>query len=139
MAEVNGLRRRAASFSPPPVVFVDVADVAYDASANGGVGYAAAMGKIHAVTGDGEVVAGVEVFRRVYAALGMGWLYAPTKLPVIGGVVDWAYDVWAENRMRITGRESREVVIAEQERAVEKARKALEEGRATCDEDECSI
>lgn len=70
--EVEGLRAHAASkFDDSPVVFVDVADLDYDAAENGGVGYERAMGKIHAVDADGQVVEGVEVFRKTYEALGL--------------------------------------------------------------------
>lgn len=33
---------------------------------------------IHAVLPDGSTVKGVEVFRRVYEAIGLGWVYAGT-------------------------------------------------------------
>lgn len=70
--EIEGLRAHAASkFDVSPVVFVDVADLEYDAAENGGVGYERAMGKIHAVDADGVVVDGVEVFRKTYEALGL--------------------------------------------------------------------
>ncbi len=49
------------------------------------------MKRIHAVLPDGKVVEGVEVFRRVYDVIGLGWVYAATKLPVVGTVVDKAY------------------------------------------------
>lgn len=37
------------------------------------------MKKIHAITADGKVVVGVEVFRRLYEAIGLGYVYAITK------------------------------------------------------------
>ncbi len=42
------------------------------------------MKYIHAVLPNGEVVKGVEVFRRIYEVIGLGWVYAATKLPLIG-------------------------------------------------------
>ena len=42
------------------------------------------MGRIHAILPDGTTVKNVEVFRRTYEILGMGWVYAVTKLPVLG-------------------------------------------------------
>ena len=42
------------------------------------------MKYIHAVLPNGEVVKGVEVFRRIYEVIGLGWVYAVTKLPLIG-------------------------------------------------------
>jgi hypothetical protein len=44
------------------------------------------MGRIHAVLPDGTLVKNIEVFRRVYETLGMGWVYAATKLPIIGAI-----------------------------------------------------
>jgi predicted DCC family thiol-disulfide oxidoreductase YuxK len=126
--EVGGLRARAAAFAKAPVEFVDIAEDGYEAAENGGVGYAEAMGRIHAVMGDGEVVAGVEVFRRVYDALGIGWVYAPTRLPVVGAAVEAAYDVWAANRLRLTGRATLEAIVA----AREKAAAVAARGEATC-------
>lgn len=37
------------------------------------------MRRIHAVTSDGQIVSGVEVFRRLYEAVGLGFVYAITK------------------------------------------------------------
>jgi len=42
------------------------------------------MKYIHAVLPNGEVVKGVEVFRRIYEVIGLGWVYAATKIPLIG-------------------------------------------------------
>lgn len=129
VAEVDGLKRRAAAFAAAPVEFVDVAAAGYEARAdNGGVSYEAAMGRIHAVTGDGEVISGVEVFRRVYEALGMGWVYAPTRVPVIGALVERVYDVWADNRLRLTGRPTLEELVQMRE----KAKQTRERGDGTC-------
>ncbi len=64
------------------------------------------MARIHGVLPDGSVVEGVEVFRRAYAAVGLGWLLAPTRWPVLRRLADWAYRVFARNRLRWTGREN---------------------------------
>ena len=63
-----------------------------------------ALGRIHAIAGSGEVLRDVAVFREAYRLIGLGWLYAPTRWPVIGGVVDWVYGIWADRRLQITGR-----------------------------------
>ena len=62
------------------------------------------MGTIHGVTADGTIVTGMEVFRRAYAAVGLGWLLAPTAWPGLRPVFDRAYRWFARNRMRLTGR-----------------------------------
>ena len=64
----------------------------------------AGMGRIHAITGSGEVLRDVAVFREAYRLIGLGWLYAPTRWPLIGSVVDWVYGIWAARRLQITGR-----------------------------------
>jgi hypothetical protein len=42
------------------------------------------MRKIRAVLPDGNVITGVEVFRQVYRAIGLGWVFELTSMPVIG-------------------------------------------------------
>jgi predicted DCC family thiol-disulfide oxidoreductase YuxK len=82
---------------------VDIASPGFDA-ARYGVTFDQVMGTIHGVTSDGRVVAGMEVFRRAYAAVGWGWLLAPTAWPVLRPIVDAAYRWFARNRLRLTGR-----------------------------------
>lgn len=100
--EVNFLQKRDAGRGL--VAFVDIADDFYNPKDNGNIDFETAMGRIHAVLPDGTVVKNVEVFRRVYEALGMGWIYAITKLPVIGFVADSLYGIWADWRLKLTGR-----------------------------------
>lgn len=38
-----------------------------------------AMLKIHAIEADGTIITGVPVFRRLYQAVGLGWVYAITQ------------------------------------------------------------
>jgi len=60
--------------------------------------------QIHAVLPDGRLVKGMDVFRRAYAAVGLGWLLAPTAWPGIKPLVDTGYAWFARNRHRLTGR-----------------------------------
>lgn len=62
------------------------------------------MAQIHGVAADGTVVRGMEVFRRAYGAVGLGWLLTPTRLPVVRQAADAAYRWFARNRLRWTGR-----------------------------------
>jgi len=75
----------------------------YDPLTCGGVVFEDGMRHIHAVTRDGEVVVGMDVFRRIYSLVGMEWVYQVTTLPVVGSVFDWLYDLWAEFRLILTG------------------------------------
>jgi len=65
------------------------------------------MGHIHGVTPGGEIVTGMEVFRRAYAAVGWGWLWAPTGWPVLKPIFDRLYVWFARNRLRLTGQGDR--------------------------------
>lgn len=93
--------------------FVDVMDLAYDPSQHGGISFARAMGRIHALKADGTILEGVEVFRQVYAALGIGWIYAATRWPLVKSLVDFLYDRWAEKRLALTGRPSLDELMAQ--------------------------
>jgi len=111
--EVNFLRKRDAGRGW--VAFVDIASDDYTAEANGGVNFETAMGRIHAVLPDGTVIKNVEVFRRVYEVLGMGWIYAITKLPIVGAIADWLYGIWADKRLTLTGRADLATIVRERE------------------------
>lgn len=113
LREVNFLRRQDAGRGL--VAFVDIADDRYQPEDHGGVEFEVAMGRIHAVLADGTVVKNVEVFRRVYTVLGMGWVYAATGWPVIGGLVDRLYGLWADWRLFLTGRPRLEAIVAERQ------------------------
>jgi predicted DCC family thiol-disulfide oxidoreductase YuxK len=109
--EVNFLRRKDGDRGL--VAFVDVAADDYDPQLHGGVDYETAMARIHAVLPDGTTVKNVEVLRRVYEVLGMGWIYAITKLPIVGWLADAAYGLWAKWRLRLTGRPDLETIVAQ--------------------------
>jgi len=111
LREVNFLRKKDAGRGI--VKFTDIADLNYRAEDNGGVDFETAMGRIHAVLADGTVVKNVEVFQQTYDALGIGWIYAVTKWPVIGPIVNKVYDLWADKRLVVTGRPSLAEVVAE--------------------------
>ena len=59
------------------------------------------MGSLHGVLPDGHVVRRVEAIRQAYKAVGLGWLVAPTRLPIIRGVLDRMYGLFARNRIRL--------------------------------------
>jgi predicted DCC family thiol-disulfide oxidoreductase YuxK len=85
------------------IAFEDIAAQEFDASRYG-LTFEDVMARIHALLPSGEVVEGVEVFRRAYAAVGLGWLAAPTRWPALRALTDAAYRVFARNRLRWTGR-----------------------------------
>jgi predicted DCC family thiol-disulfide oxidoreductase YuxK len=128
--EVNFLRKRDAGRGR--VAFVDIADDDYTPSLHGGVDFETAMGRIHAVLPDGTVIKNVEVFRRVYEILGMGWIYAATKLPVIGWIVDTLYEIWADWRLALTGRPDLATIMSDRQKRIEC--KTLQRCRLTDDD-----
>lgn len=87
------------------VAFTNLHDPDYDPDLCGGVVFEDGMRHIHAVTRDGEVIAGMDVFRRVYSVVGMQWVYEITTLPLVGEFFDWLYDWFSEYRLRAAGRE----------------------------------
>ena len=62
------------------------------------------MDEIHGRLPDGSWITGVEVFRRLYSAVGFGPLVVMTRLPGVSHALDIAYRVFAKNRLRLTGR-----------------------------------
>lgn len=96
------------------IKFTDLEDPDYDGSnpVNGGVSYEIGMTKMHAVKQNGEVITGVAVFRELYDAVGMGWLYRFTEFPIIGPAVDSLYDKWAKYRTQLTRGEALDDIIA---------------------------
>ncbi|MBD2360548.1 DUF393 domain-containing protein [Anabaena minutissima FACHB-250] len=109
LREVNFLQKQDAGRGI--VAFVDIAADDYTPENHGGVNFETAMGRIHAVLPNGSVIKNVEVFRRVYEELGMGWVYAVTKLPIIGALADTLYSIWADWRLSLTGRPDLDVLI----------------------------
>lgn len=69
------------------------------------------MGSIHAILPDGRIVTDVEVFRRLYEVVGLGWVYAITKYEPVEKIANMVYGVWAKYRMEITLREPLAVIL----------------------------
>ena len=103
------------------IKFVDIATDDYDPADNSGIDFETAMGGIHGVLANGEIIQNVEVFRQTYDILGIGWIYAITKLPFVGSFADWLYGVWADYRLLLTGRENlKNIVVKRQQRQRER-------------------
>ncbi|AKF08170.1 thiol-disulfide oxidoreductase DCC family protein [Sandaracinus amylolyticus] len=85
------------------VRFTDIAAPGFDAHALGRR-YGEMMDRIHARTADGEWVVGVEVFRRFYEAIGLGALVRITRARPIDALLQRAYETFARNRLKWTGR-----------------------------------
>ncbi len=83
--------------------FTDIAARDFNAVASG-VGGLDLMKKIHGRLPDGELIEGVEVFRRLYAAIGFRRLVRLSRAPGIAHVLNALYAAFAKNRLRLTGR-----------------------------------
>jgi predicted DCC family thiol-disulfide oxidoreductase YuxK len=75
------------------------------------------MARIHARTADGTWIHGVEVFRRLYAAVGFGPLVAVSRWPGISHLLERAYAVFAQNRVRWFGRCAADTCAADSQQA----------------------
>lgn len=109
LREVNFLRRR--NRDRDLVAFINIADPNY----NGPVDYARAMERIHAIMPDGRIISGVAVFREIYSALDLGWVYAITRLPGLNWLAEQIYGLWADYRLKLTGRPDLATLIAERQ------------------------
>ncbi len=85
------------------IVLTDIAASGFDA-AELGVTQADLMAKIHARLPSGELISGVEVFNRTYEALGLTRLARIARSRVVAPLLDRAYELFAKNRLRLTGR-----------------------------------
>jgi len=93
------------------------------------------MDIIHAVRPDGSMAKGVEVFRLAYGAVGLGWITAPTALPLLKPLFDWAYVHVARNRYRLSNRFSGFLFKIAADRA---ARRAVQQSQS-CKDGACHL
>jgi predicted DCC family thiol-disulfide oxidoreductase YuxK len=100
LREVNLLRRWDRQ---QRIQFTDIDAPAFHAEAIGKT-YQELMAKMHGRLPDGTWVQGVEVFRRLYGAVGFKRLVTLSRLPVISQILSLGYTVFARNRLRLTGR-----------------------------------
>ena len=85
------------------IIFTNIADKDFEAS-NYGLTFDDFMAEIRGRLPDGTMISGVEVFRRLYGAVGLKWTMAITRWPIISPFLDLGYKFFAKNRLRMTGR-----------------------------------
>jgi len=102
MREVNMLKRR--DQRKGAIAFVNIADQSYNPADHQGISFEQSMERIHAILPDGRIITDVEVFRRLYEEVGLGWLYSITKVPFVEALANALYSLWAKNRLSLTGR-----------------------------------
>lgn len=83
--------------------FTDIAAPDFDPASTGQT-FDELMARIRGRLADGTPIEGVEVFRRLYAAVGFGWLMPITRIPGISHLLTLGYRIFAANRLRFTGR-----------------------------------
>jgi predicted DCC family thiol-disulfide oxidoreductase YuxK len=79
------------------LLFIDVTAPDFKAESYGQT-REALLARIYARRADGVMVEGPEVFRLALAAVGYGWLVAPTRWPVFNQITEAAYNWFARNR-----------------------------------------
>lgn len=85
------------------ILLTDIAAAGFDPR-DLGISLEALNAEIHGRLPDGTWLTGVEVFRRLYQAIGFGALVWATRLSGIASLLDWGYTRFARNRLRWTGR-----------------------------------
>lgn len=98
--EITMLRRRDRSNA---IRFTNIADPHFDSSKIG-VSHATLMAEIHGRLPDGSIIRGVEVFRRLYSAIGFNRLVRISQMPVVSPLLNAAYKVFAKVRLKLPGR-----------------------------------
>ena len=97
--EISFLRSRDRLNS---ILFVDIDSPSYKADLFSGISYREAMGEVHAINANGEVVKGARVFLEAYRLIGLGWIYLPITWPLFGPCIDQFYKLWARWRLSLT-------------------------------------
>jgi predicted DCC family thiol-disulfide oxidoreductase YuxK len=98
--EMNSLRHRDKSHG---IKITDIHDRGFDPGDHG-KSLGELMAQMHGRLPDGTWLRGVEVFRRLYHAIGCRWLVGISRLPLISQMMDASYWVFAKNRLPLTGR-----------------------------------
>ena len=88
--------------------FIDINSSDFLENFNQEISYKQAMERIHALKSDGSLIKDIKVFQEAYSLIGLGWIYAPTKLPIIDKLIELVYGLWAKYRLKITLRPSLE-------------------------------
>jgi len=86
------------------IKFTDISAVGFDPMGDVGLPHEELMAEIYGRLPSGELVKGMEVFRQLYSAVGLGFLFAPTAWPGLKPGFDKLYSAFAKNRLRLTGR-----------------------------------
>lgn len=85
------------------IKFTDISAPDFDPRVTG-LSHESLMKRIYGRLPDGTLLEGVEVFRRLYDAVGFHRLVRFSRLPGVSSALDAGYTLFAKNRLRLTGR-----------------------------------
>lgn len=85
------------------ILFTDIAGTSFLPQAYG-KNMDELMAEIHGRLPDDTWVTGVEVFRRLYSAVGFSLIAKVTRLPLLSHALDLGYRLFARHRLSLTGR-----------------------------------
>ena len=89
--------------------FVDISEN-YNPANFKNISYKQAMANLHGILDGGEIIFGVDVLAYSYELVGLGWIYFPTKLPILSNFIRFLYKNWAKYRLKLTGRDNLEKI-----------------------------
>jgi len=102
--EIDWLRKKDTANR---IIFTDISNPDFEAEPTGKT-YQELMARIHGRLPSGQLIEGVEVFRRLYAAVGYKTLVSLSRWPVVRTLLDLGYRVFAPIRTRLPGRHCRQ-------------------------------
>ena len=74
------------------------------------ISFKEAMSNLHGILNSGEIIYGIDVLAYSYELVGLGWIYFPTKLPILSDFIRFLYKYWAKYRLKLTGRDNLEKI-----------------------------
>ena len=86
------------------IQFTDISHPEFQAVETTGLTMDELMAEIYGRMPNGDLVKGMEVFRQLYGAVGLGFVFAPTAWRPLSPLFDALYSAFAKNRLRLTGR-----------------------------------
>jgi len=92
------------------IKFVDINSEYYDPINYQNISFEKAMSNLHGILHNGNLIQGLDVLAYAYQLVGLGWVYFPTKIPIISNLLKIFYSIWAKYRLKITGRDTKEIL-----------------------------
>ena len=105
--ETNFLKGRDKSGN---IKFVDISSKNYDPTNYQNISFEEAMSNLHGILHNGNLIKGLDVLAYAYQLVGIGWVYFPIKIPIISNLLKILYSFWAKYRLKITGRNTLEIL-----------------------------